>query len=251
MLRRTSYSPRRPTGEADDGRSARWPSSHDETAVILNSEITIGNILTILSVLISAAALAYNWRKDRQLRRTEYADRIRHGASEVAAKLERWPLLVGQFFDDVQPLVHDVDRLHGDEQARREARMTLDRGLFERRALASARIAEERIESAWVDLYGYDPRIYELFLGAVSRIKAIDERYFAQLRDLVRTDATTDSLQARVADLAQAYERETAPIIAAFRREVLKLVQADDAAILARAVPLSDASPPSAGRDLP
>jgi hypothetical protein len=221
----------------------------------LNGEITIGNIMTILSVLISATALAYGWSKDRQLRRAEYADRIRHGASMVAAKLERWPVLLGQFFDEVQPLFLDVDYLQGDDTALGDARRSLDRGLFEKRALATQRIVNEQIESAWVDLYGYDPRIHHLFLIAINRIKVLDERAFAKLRELARrsgtppTDAANghDALRAEVAALALAYERESSVVIDDFRQEVLKLITADDEQILKRTVSLSDPSGESTG----
>ena len=213
----------------------------------LDGEITIGNIMTILSVLISATALAYGWSKDRQLRRAEYADRIRRGASMVAAKLERWPVLVGQFFDEVQPLFLDADDPRVNEQAAEDVRRALDRGLFEKRAAATQRIANEQIESAWVDLYGYDPRIHHLFLSAIDRIKALDERAFGQLRDLARRSGTPasdaanghDGLRADVAAPALAYERETSAVIDDFRHEVLKLITASDDQILKRRVSLA------------
>ena len=143
-----------------------------------NGELSIGSLLTAVLVLISAAALAYGWRQDRQLRRREYADRIRGAAGRIAALLERWPILARQFFDDLQPLVIEVGRMAACREDRAAPRHTLRKGLYEHRAAVARRIAEERLEAAYVDLYGYAPRIHELFLGAVERLKTIDAKAF-------------------------------------------------------------------------
>jgi hypothetical protein len=147
----------------------------------ITGEITIGNLLTAVSVLISAAALAYGWRKDRQLRRTEHADRIRRAAGVVAAKLERWQSVVLQVFDEVQPLLLDLERATDLQENVASVRYGLLRGLYELRAAASQRIFAEQLETAYIDLYGYDPRIHDLFLTAVRQLQELDERAFGQL----------------------------------------------------------------------
>lgn len=214
-------------------------------------EITIGNIVTALSVLLSAAALAYGWRKDREFQRRQYADHVRRAAGVIAAKLERWPAIALQFIDAVQPLALEVDRLVALGEPDERARHDLLRGLYEQRAIVNQRINSEEIESAYVDLYGYDPRIHELFDGAVGRLRAIDARSFARVHDLARGDAAAgvvagapgQTLQSSFMELAREYERDTNAVVEAFRAEMIELILASDEAILRRAVPFS---PPAA-----
>jgi hypothetical protein len=220
----------------------------------ISGEITVGTLLTIASVLISALALTYGWRNDRRLRRKEYADRIRRAASVITAKLDRWQALVSRFFDDIQPLLLEVERTAAAGEDTAGARYALLRGLYEQRAVTAQRVAEEQIESAHIDLYGYDPRIHELFMGAINQLQEVNERAFGQLKDLVwreiaalppaessrHTVLQEDALRRESAEIASAYKRDSDPILDAFRNEVLKLIEADDNHILARDVPLRE-----------
>ena len=52
--------------------------------------VTIGDLLTAFAVLISAAGILIELRKDRILRQKELADRVRRSAGLVAAKADRW-----------------------------------------------------------------------------------------------------------------------------------------------------------------
>jgi hypothetical protein len=235
----------------------------------VTGEISVGNLLTVASVLISATALGYGWRKDRQLRRTEYADRIRHGAGVIAAKLERWQSLTRHFFDAVQPLLLDLEQASRQGQDLTLPRHALVRGLYEQRAAVGERIAAEQIEIAYIDLYAYDPRVHGLFLEAVRHLRAIGEASFAQMQALAATPlppaesaptsplvaSRPDLLRRQAAEIAQAYAQASDPVIACFRAEMLKVIAAGDDQILARSLPLATASaaPPRSvvGRDAP
>lgn len=222
----------------------------------ITGEITFGNLLTAASVLLSAAALTYGWRKDRQFRRGEYADRIRRAAGLIAGKLDRWQTLALQFFDEVQPLLLDVEQAATQRQETAAARYALLRGLYEQRARTAQRIAAEQLDLAYIDLYGYDPRVHGLFLRAVSQMQRIGDESFDQMCELTWCEiaapsaacpgasptAVENGLRRQSAAIATAYERATDAVIAAFRTEILKLIVADDDQLLGRAVPLSSAS---------
>lgn len=228
-------------------RVAALSDSRDELSMSFVGEVTIGNVLTVLSVLVSAAALAYGWRKDRELQRREYADRVRRAAAVVTAKLGRWPTIALQFVDAVQPLALEVDRLVTLGEPDERARLDLLRAIYEQRAVVNRRLNDEDIESAYVELYGYDPQVHELFRVAVARLKLIDTRAFARIHALARGDADVragqgegkQTLQEQLASLAQEYERDTDKVVDAFRSEMLTLIWASDAQILQRTVPLS------------
>jgi len=67
----------------------------------LKKEITLGDMLTPISVLLSAAALWFTWSHDADLKKQQYADQIRHSASVVTAKVERWSPLADRYFEDI------------------------------------------------------------------------------------------------------------------------------------------------------
>lgn len=117
--------------------------------------------------------------------------------------------------------------------------------------MATRRISDERLESAYVDPYGYDPRIHGLFLGALERLKDVDRHAFALVRatferafgeqaqapNATGPDAV-ETLCHDLDDLAAAYQTAAGRIIDGFRAEMLAVILADDARILDRRVPL-------------
>ncbi|MGI9252794.1 MAG: hypothetical protein ACR2J8_03540 [Thermomicrobiales bacterium] len=105
-------------------------------------------------MLISAAALAQGWCKDHQFHRREFADTIRAAAGRVAVSLERWQILARQLCDTLQPTMLDAARIAADEGDSSRAAHTLRTALLHERAVIAARIADARIEAAYVDLYG-------------------------------------------------------------------------------------------------
>ncbi len=155
---------------------------------MFNPEITVGNMITILSIFISLAALLVSWNKDRSLKRREYADRIRRTASMVTAKLERRFEISLGFFDEIQPLLAKVDIEFPKDHNIIKIRDDHWHGLVEIRAKTLQRILDEQIEIAYVDLFGYDPKIHALYLEAVNRLKLIDQNIYKQALYLTQED---------------------------------------------------------------
>src|SRR5207244_800003 len=119
-------------------------------------------------------------------------DRIRHAASFVIAKLERWRQLSLGFFADIQPLFVDVDVQLVKERDKKAATNFLWRGLTVAHAEISRRILEEEIEIAYADLYGYNTKARELFAEAAKRLRMLYERNFKKV--LTETDAAVKDL---------------------------------------------------------
>ncbi len=214
------------------------------------SSFSISEAFTGISIIVSILALLYAWHKDRLLKKKEYADRIRHAASSVTAKFERWRELSLRFFDDIQPLITDVDGVLLKQRDVIVARDSLWRGLVTARAESSRRILDEQIEIAYADLYGYDARIRDLFAGGVDFLKEIDERIFREVLKRTQADvlalsgvkATLQSaklgnaLRETCADLATQLAVELNTVLVPFRQEMIKLIEASDSQIVSKAV---------------
>jgi hypothetical protein len=66
--------------------------------------VSVVNLLALL-VLVSSSTLLVSTRKDRKLRKTQYADQIRNAAVVLTAKLGRWRDLAHGLFEEIQPVI--------------------------------------------------------------------------------------------------------------------------------------------------
>jgi len=140
--------------------------------------LSIGDLLTACSIITALIAVLVAWSNDRGLRRHENADRIRHSAGTVIAKMERWKERSHSFYNDLLPLFADTAAgimKHQQRTAANAVMYRMYREIVGAHALATSRIVDEQIEIAYVDLYGYDPKIKDLFAITICRLKQIDD----------------------------------------------------------------------------
>lgn len=220
---------------------------------VIKTEISIGDLLTAVTIIVSIVALIIAWYKDQQLKRKEYADKIRRSAGTIIAKLERWKELSLSFFDEVQPIITDADALIVKEQETTIVRDTLWRNVVALRAMALKRILDEQVEIAYADLYGYDPRIQLLFSGALRRLRIVDREIYNLFMMLTQQDVLvlnhqrkpyrSAQLGNRLRDtnykLSQEHAKLMDGIISSFRNEIIKLIRATDNEIVKRQIEIS------------
>ncbi|HEU5382404.1 MAG TPA: hypothetical protein VFV38_43880 [Ktedonobacteraceae bacterium] len=209
-------------------------------------EISVGDLLTATSIIVSITALLIAWSKDRQLKKKAEADRIRRAAGTITAKVERWVVLGLRFFDDAQPIITDADGLLLKEKDFIQTRDFLWRNMVAIHATSLQRIVDEQIEMAYADLYGYDPRIQELFVAVVEKLKQIDQNIFdrtlnltqkgvlqlASEKKLVHSAQLGNILRLVCRGLASQYQASANEIVASFRKEMIKLIKACDDEII-------------------
>lgn len=224
----------------------------------LKSEISIGDILTIASIIISIVALLVSWNKDRQLKKKEYADKIRHTASVIIAKIERWTELSQRFFDDIQPLITDTDVLVSKEKDITSARDFLWRGLVAKHAEFLTRIVDEKIEISYVDLYGYDPKVQTLFSITTQQLKAIDDTIHIAVLNMTQNnvlrlnkDTKSPPISAQLGNelrkTCHALSLESKllmnEVVKVFRDEMLKIIVANDTDIYNKKIKINSTNP--------
>ena len=151
---------------------------------VLIREITIGDILTFLSIIISVTALLNVWMKERQIRNKEQADKIRTAAAKTLAKLERLKELSLWYYQDIQPIFVETSEMLTEKFDVIVARDFLWKMLNITRKNTAQRILDEEIEIAYVELYGYYPAIYDKFVSTIEIFKNEEEIAF---KDLILT----------------------------------------------------------------
>jgi hypothetical protein len=146
---------------------------------ILDRRVTVGEILTSLTILFSVLTLTLSLYQDRAKERKEHADRVRAAAAEALARLERWhELSAYPNFDQV--FVETGESLAETGDARR-ARDVLWKGLVRRQAEIDALIAEEKVEVVPAEVYSYNPGLHEVFNCTLRRLKTARRDAFDKL----------------------------------------------------------------------
>jgi hypothetical protein len=215
---------------------------------MFDPQLTVGDLITAIAVLVSAVGILVELRKDRDLRRKELADKVRRSAGLIVAKLDRWRQLSQHFFNQAHTLITDTDVLLVREQNIINARDFLWKELFALKADADKRKMDEQIEASYADLYGYDPRIHDLFAGVTERLRKIDalifQEFVQQSQDNVLdleearkpfvTAILGNMLRRTAASFAAESDALTEEVLGPFRGEMVRLVNASDADIAAR-----------------
>ena len=126
--------------------------------------------------------------------------------------------------------------------------------LLDKETAGTRRILDEAIEFAYIDLYGYDPQMRDLFREAINRLRLTDERTGREI--LLETQADVMSFQGRKNDIqsaelgnclreriAQLRDRSRLArneILLPFQRELARLIDAGDSEIFKKRIRLQD-----------
>jgi hypothetical protein len=147
----------------------------------INTKLDMGNILTALSIFGSAIFFMYSFRKDRELRKGERANRIRNAAAVTIAKLDRWREISLSLFEEIQPLfVTTTERMAKDYNAI-ESRDYLWKNLSIINNKVYDIIRKENIETVPIDLYGYNQEVRDLFNSSLGNLKKEQKSMFEDL----------------------------------------------------------------------
>lgn len=149
------------------------------------SDLDIGNLLTAVAVLVAALTLARAWNSDRTMRRREQAERVRNAAARTYAKLERGRDIFIEYFRVIEPVFVDASDKLSDSYNPATVRDDLWRELSKVYSETYAAFAKEEIETAYADLFGYFPSVYERFSKAVLSLKYhFDEEWNSWMQDM-------------------------------------------------------------------
>jgi hypothetical protein len=223
---------------------------------LFDPTISVGTLLTAITILLTAATIVTALNKDRKLRQTEYSDRIRRSAALVVAKVDRWRQLSLDFFSEIQPLITSADMLLTEERDAVKARDFLWRETITCHVALSRRKMDEQIEIAYSDMYGYDQRIHSLFTSAIDHLRSFEVEGFTAFllasqdqamsfrgTEIAAVSAQLGNAVRRIARIKRHLMADSmSEVVQAFQAEILKLLVATDSQIVNRAV---DIRPPT------
>ena len=216
-------------------------------------EITVGNLVTSISVLVTIVALLVSWSEDRSLNMHEQANEVRNSAAKTMAKLERWREISLLLFDEIQPsLIETSEMLKQDRDQGTviEARDYLYKSIQHSQLLTKKRLVEEEIETAYFYLYGYHPNMKVRFEHLFDRLQGLQKKMHHHLllatqaqvlnyldRDIAEQDYKTatlgDNLRRASADVRETSRKEIDNALAPMEKLLSKIVQQSDKSLLA------------------
>jgi hypothetical protein len=216
--------------------------------------VSTTNIVALLAVAVSLVTLILSARKDRLLRRTQYADQIRNAAALLTAKLERWCDLAFSIFEDLQPAITDADVAMVEKVGKVTVRDRFWRDLGLARIGISKKILDEQIHTAYAPLYGYDAGVRELFLSVLERLKRISNEMYRELAVVTQREILLftkrepasgelgNQLREVCSILAKKYARDLRQVLVPFRGEMIKIIEADDDSVTRKSIRVKSAN---------
>jgi hypothetical protein len=147
-------------------------------------EISVGDLLTSIAIVISAVGLMIELGKERDLRKQQQANEIRAASAKTLAALERWRTVSLSFFDEIQPLLVEsgraLEKKDSDDVAVTDFFYSKAYGY---RTAIEQRLAAEKIETAYVDMYRFHPSIKPFISSVIQDLADTNRAVFLKFLD--------------------------------------------------------------------
>jgi hypothetical protein len=204
-------------------------------------EISVGDILTSVTVFISALTLASQFSKDRDTQRLEQANEVRAAAAKTLESLQRWSEISLSLFDELQPEIVKTTVQLADSHDRLPARDSLYRDI---RAIYLRKIGEvqkERISVSYISMYKFNPSIKPYFESMMTKLRGLNTEMIDAVLDGTQDDILhADANETQTAVLGNQLRKTTDAIRTAFDKRIQTLLSEPET-FLSGLILLSDA----------
>jgi len=147
----------------------------------IEKNISLGNILTILTIIGSVISFLVTWNKEIDTRRSAQANEIRVAAATTLVKLDRWKTVSFSLFDQIRPDFVDTKEMLKKKFDVIEARDHLWKAMHVTRAALLRRASEDQVEMAYLELYAFHPEARGLFITTLANAKDEEARMYDEL----------------------------------------------------------------------
>jgi len=146
-----------------------------------NAQVRPGEAFLAIFVVLALVGSLALWHRDQGQKERERADRIRHVAAVVRAKIERWPDLEDRYFEELEPLLVDVSEKVEQTHTTEPANRILYKGLAEAKGRSSQRWLDEQLELSVAELAVDVPEVRSALHQTIGEIKYVEETMYAEL----------------------------------------------------------------------
>lgn len=140
----------------------------------IDKTIKVGDLLTSLTVALSALALYTAIERERSARLIEQATKVRVSSANAIAKLDRWQAIQLSLYNELQPAFIEVS-----EGLAKDFNVFAIRDLYWKKVTAErARVArqvlEEQLGTAYAELLAHFPAARSQYTEAFSRLTEVE-----------------------------------------------------------------------------
>jgi hypothetical protein len=227
-------------------------SSLNPMGFSLIRDIKIGDFITASAILLSLVSLLISLRKDRNLREREQADKVRNAAARTLAKLDRWKEISLLMFAQMDIVFVETSKLWASGAKGETLRDELWERLDQVRVKSLENITKEEIETAYQDLYSFDPSVRDYVETVLNLLKDEEEVMFRMAllpgvqnildeMERINCDRQTatfrNPLMAHSIRIRGKYESRLNKMLIVVSRNLLKLIGKKDNEILSKNKP--------------
>jgi hypothetical protein len=190
------------TSEAPNKLKERSPGS-PLGRLKLDLKVSVGDLLTSFSVLLSAAGLIIAWSNDQELQRRQQADQIRNAASLVLSQLERWQEISLYALDSYEETTIKISHyFHDSHESRADIRDNAWDEIEKAALNTETREFDEQLEGAYVSLYAFNVSLKPMVEQALSDVRDHQAHMFNDFEAASEAIISSANVNAASADAA-------------------------------------------------
>ncbi len=148
---------------------------------ILEKKITIGELMTIISIVFSAISVLITWRTEQRIRILENATRTRVAISETLNTVNQVIQIQLSFYDLIEEDIVEASRISIVEKEPIKARDFIWEKFFKHRGDILNIISQNDWEVAYTKLLTHGIAADSLYIKSINRLKKLQENQFRLL----------------------------------------------------------------------
>lgn len=154
----------------------------------LDTTIKISDLIAVLTVTISLAALLNTLSKDRAVKESERASRVRDAAAKAISQLDRWRQVELSLYDSLQPAFVETSEMLQQDFNVVKARDHLWRTIGAEVSKVRSKTSDDQIGIGYLDALSYAPKTRTPFLAAFERLQEIERSTVEKLLTTTQND---------------------------------------------------------------
>jgi hypothetical protein len=209
-------------------------------------EISIGELLTFISITASLISVIANWTIDRRIRMQENASNVRMAIAKTMDQINQVKDLQLQYYELIEEDIEDVGYMMVIKKEKNViARDFLWKKMFIRRAEQHTKIMGEEWKIGYINLLPYNIKIDSLYQHTATRLSGLESVEFAlmlnDLEDIIldfnektdfHTDLLTGPLRANAKFHLENHVQHVEEAVAPLNRYLTSLFNASDEELL-------------------
>jgi hypothetical protein len=144
----------------------------------LDQKITIGELMTVISIIVSAISVLITWRDEQNIQMLENATRTRVEIAKTLNKVNQVIQIQLSFYELIEEDIVEASRIAVVEKDPVKSRDYIWEKLYKHRAEVLNIISQNEWEVAYTNLLTYGISADSIYIKSIDRLKGLQETRF-------------------------------------------------------------------------